>query len=246
MEEITGPVIAIALVLSAVFMPCAFLGGITGQFFRQFAVTIAVSTVISAFNSLTLSPALCAPAPRHGGSKGTLRRRCREVLPVSCYRGWADGRRRSFVAAMRSRSDCRCGAPAARRTCGPDRRSLLVHWRGCSCRRIGRLASSAGCSSSRSWCSAFFRAFNRVFDARDRASTRRVVGWSLRVSAHRARSSTAACSALTYVAIRRSRRRASFPPQDKGYLLLNVQLPDSALGASGRQQVMRPHRGDRR
>ena len=60
MDEVTGPVIAVALVLCAVFVPCAFLSGITGQFFRQFAVTIAVSTVISAVNSLTLSPALAA------------------------------------------------------------------------------------------------------------------------------------------------------------------------------------------
>ena len=60
MDEVTGPVIAVALVLFAVFIPAAFLGGISGQFFRQFAVTIAVSTVISAFNSLTLSPALAA------------------------------------------------------------------------------------------------------------------------------------------------------------------------------------------
>jgi multidrug efflux pump subunit AcrB len=60
MEEVTGPVVAVALVLCAVFIPCAFISGITGQFFRQFALTIAVSTVISAFNSLTLSPALAA------------------------------------------------------------------------------------------------------------------------------------------------------------------------------------------
>jgi hydrophobe/amphiphile efflux-1 (HAE1) family protein len=60
MDEVTGPVIAVALVLCAVFVPCAFIGGITGQFFRQFAVTIAVSTAFSAFNSLTLSPALAA------------------------------------------------------------------------------------------------------------------------------------------------------------------------------------------
>jgi hydrophobe/amphiphile efflux-1 (HAE1) family protein len=60
MDEVTGPVIAIALVLSAVVVPCMFVGGITGQFFRQFAVTIAVSTLFSAFNSLTLSPALAA------------------------------------------------------------------------------------------------------------------------------------------------------------------------------------------
>jgi len=60
MSEVTGPVIAVACVLCAVFVPCAFISGITGQFFRQFAITIAVSTVISAFNSLTLSPALAA------------------------------------------------------------------------------------------------------------------------------------------------------------------------------------------
>ena len=52
--------IAVGLVLSAVFVPCAFISGMTGQFFRQFALTIAASTIISAFNSLTLSPALSA------------------------------------------------------------------------------------------------------------------------------------------------------------------------------------------
>jgi multidrug efflux pump len=60
MDEVTGPVVAIALVLCAVFVPTAFMAGISGQFFKQFALTIAASTVISAFNSLTLSPALCA------------------------------------------------------------------------------------------------------------------------------------------------------------------------------------------
>jgi multidrug efflux pump len=60
MNEVSGPVIAVALVLSAVFVPTAFISGITGQFYRQFALTIAVSTLISAFNSLTLSPALSA------------------------------------------------------------------------------------------------------------------------------------------------------------------------------------------
>jgi multidrug efflux pump len=60
MEEVTGPVIGVALVLCAVFVPCSFITGIVGQFFRQFALTIAVSTVLSAVNSLTLSPALAA------------------------------------------------------------------------------------------------------------------------------------------------------------------------------------------
>ncbi|MEI8393107.1 MAG: multidrug efflux RND transporter permease subunit [Rhodospirillaceae bacterium] len=69
MDEVGGALIAIALVLSAVFIPAAFIPGISGQFFRQFAVTIAAATVISCFVSLTLSPALCAillkPHPEH-------------------------------------------------------------------------------------------------------------------------------------------------------------------------------------
>ncbi len=60
MTEVTGPIIAIALVLCAVFIPTAFITGLSGQFYKQFALTITISTVISAFNSLTLSPALSA------------------------------------------------------------------------------------------------------------------------------------------------------------------------------------------
>ena len=68
MEEVSGPIIAIALVLSAVFIPVAFISGLTGQFYRQFALTIAFSTLISAFNSLTLSPALAAVLLRPRGA----------------------------------------------------------------------------------------------------------------------------------------------------------------------------------
>ncbi len=76
MKEVSGPIIAIALVLCAVFVPIAFVSGLTGQFYRQFALTIAISTVISAFNSLTLSPALAAAllkphdAPKDALSRG--------------------------------------------------------------------------------------------------------------------------------------------------------------------------------
>ncbi|MBP6898352.1 MAG: multidrug efflux RND transporter permease subunit [Pseudacidovorax sp.] len=76
MREVSGPIIAIALVLVAVFVPLAFISGLTGQFYRQFAVTIAISTVISAINSLTLSPALAAlllkghDAPRDALTRG--------------------------------------------------------------------------------------------------------------------------------------------------------------------------------
>ena len=60
MKEVTGPIIATALVLCAVFVPTAFITGLSGQFYKQFALTIAISTIISAFNSLSLSPALSA------------------------------------------------------------------------------------------------------------------------------------------------------------------------------------------
>jgi multidrug efflux pump len=70
MREVSGPIIAIALVLCAVFVPMAFLSGVIGQFYKQFAVTIAISTVISAINSLTLSPALAALLLKsHGDAK---------------------------------------------------------------------------------------------------------------------------------------------------------------------------------
>jgi multidrug efflux pump len=72
MKEVTGPIIATALVLCAVFIPTAFISGISGQFYKQFAVTIAISTVISAFNSLTLSPALSALLLRDHAAKKDL------------------------------------------------------------------------------------------------------------------------------------------------------------------------------
>jgi multidrug efflux pump len=75
MDEVVGPIIATALVLVAVFVPTAFITGVSGAFYKQFALTIAVSTVISAFNSLTLSPALCALLlDRAHGNKDTLTR----------------------------------------------------------------------------------------------------------------------------------------------------------------------------
>src|SRR6202040_2909944 len=72
--DVGGPVVAIALVLSAVFVPVAFLGGLTGQLYRQFALTLAVSVVLSAICALTFTPAMCAlllrpvegAHPRHG------------------------------------------------------------------------------------------------------------------------------------------------------------------------------------
>src|SRR5579863_5525883 len=75
MEEVSGPVVAIALILAAVFVPTAFIPGITGRLYQQFAVTIAISVLISAFNALSLSPALCSLLlkPRHGSEGWTHR-----------------------------------------------------------------------------------------------------------------------------------------------------------------------------
>ena len=154
MDEVTGPVIAVGLVLFAVFIPAAFLGGISGQFFRQFAVTIAVSTVISAFNSLTLSPALAAILLRPRGA-----------------------RRDPMTWLL----------------------DILLGW--------------------------FFRLFNVAFRA-GTALYVRMVGSLLRISLV-AMLVYGGLLGLTYWQFNNT-PTGFIPQQDKGYLLLNVQLPDSA------------------
>jgi HAE1 family hydrophobic/amphiphilic exporter-1 len=74
MKEVSAPVIGIALILSAVFVPVAFLGGLTGQMYKQFALSIAISVLLSAFAALSLAPALCAMLlkPHHGPARGPL------------------------------------------------------------------------------------------------------------------------------------------------------------------------------
>jgi multidrug efflux pump len=97
MREVTGPIIATALVLCAVFVPTAFISGLTGEFYKQFALTIAISTVISAFNSLTLSPALSALLLKaHGAPPDRLTRIINGAL------GWLFGPfNRLFTSASR-------------------------------------------------------------------------------------------------------------------------------------------------
>jgi multidrug efflux pump len=101
MREVSGPIVAIALVLVAVFVPLAFTSGLTGQFYRQFALTIAISTVISAINSLTLSPALAALLLKsHGAPKDLLTRVMDRLF------GWFF---RGFNRAFRTSSDAYSG-----------------------------------------------------------------------------------------------------------------------------------------
>ncbi|NDB77433.1 MAG: efflux RND transporter permease subunit, partial [Verrucomicrobia bacterium] len=115
MDEVTGPIIAIALVLCAVFIPTAFISGLTGQFYKQFAITIAISTVISAFNSLTLSPALCAVLLRGHDTKKDIPTRVMDALlgwffrPFNRFFNWSSNTyaasvggivRKSFIALI--------------------------------------------------------------------------------------------------------------------------------------------------
>jgi multidrug efflux pump len=88
MEEVSGPIIAIAFVLCAVFVPTAFVSGLTGQFYRQFALTIAISTVISAFNSLTLSAALASRLLRPNGAPRDRLQRAADALFSRFFRGF--------------------------------------------------------------------------------------------------------------------------------------------------------------
>ncbi len=103
MDEVGGALISIALVLSAVFIPTAFLGGISGQFFRQFALTIAVATLISAFNSLTLSPALSGVLLRSKDAAPTRFGRLWNTALGPIFRGfnWCfDGLRDRYVRSV--------------------------------------------------------------------------------------------------------------------------------------------------
>ena len=115
MQEVSGPIIAIALVLCAVFVPLAFVPGLSGQFYKQFAVTIAISTVISAFNLMTLSPALCAILLRpHDAPKDGLTR-IMDALFGWFFRGFNRFFRRSSNAYGRGVTGILVSFPPARR-----------------------------------------------------------------------------------------------------------------------------------
>ena len=110
MKEVTGPIVATALVLCAVFVPTAFISGLTGQFYKQFALTIAISTMISAFNSLTLSPALCAVLLKdHHAPKDWLSRLMENLFgwffyPFNRVFAWAGNQYSTGVASVLRKS----------------------------------------------------------------------------------------------------------------------------------------------
>jgi multidrug efflux pump subunit AcrB len=215
MEQVSGPVVAIGLVLSAVFVPCAFITGITGQFFRQFALTIAVSTVISAFNSLTLSPALSALLLKRR-RKGQF-----EPLPWFAFAPFGAWLGHKVGYHFADAIQARLHLDAA-----PALQQFLVAWGPTLVG--GVVAAVLGLVLGRllnSVLGVSFRVFNRGFDLSTGAYTR-IVSGALRVSV---------VVALLYVGLLgltwwgfTHTPTGFIPQQDKGYLLVNVQLPDAA------------------
>jgi multidrug efflux pump subunit AcrB len=225
MEEITGPVLAITLVLSSVFIPCCFLGGVTGQFFRQFAVTIAVSTIISAINAITMTPsrAVLIFKTEEGAKHGHKR----EALPwwifgvvggiLTLLYGPALAAGRVKLPAVLTDPDGPLPGWLASTLSGAIwfTPGLLV---GCVFGWFIIRPVNAGLG----W---FFRGFNSLFD-RMTAGYGRGVGWLLRLSVV-VLVVYGGLLVLTYITFQRT-PTGFVPQQDKGYLLLNVQLPDSA------------------
>jgi multidrug efflux pump subunit AcrB len=232
MNEITGPILAITLVLSSVFLPSAFLVGITGQFFRQFALTISVAMIISAINAMTMTPARAASifagrTPGQHGDQG------KEALPWWFF-GLLGGLATVWLLTpvLGARLGLSIGEPGASATGeSPDglKATLLTYGAYLLLFLPGAVAGGVlGWFIIRpvNWAlGRFFHGFNRVFDRATQAYGT-TVGWSLRLSA---------IVLLIYVGLIGLTgfgfTRVPFgfiPPQDKGRLIVNVQLPDSA------------------
>ena len=213
MQEVSGPVIAVGLVLSAVFVPCAFISGITGQFFRQFAMTIAVSTIISTFNSLTLSPALTALMLRPRGKEAP------PPLPWLAFPliggavGWV------FAADFEPALNwCLMRLPTAVvEPLAPHKDVLLAVLAATVLAVFGRLLNRM--------LGIGFLWFNRTFSAVTNLYTRSV-GGLLRVGVL-VLAVYGGLLGLTWWRFIET-PKGFIPSQDMGYLMVNIQLPDSA------------------
>jgi multidrug efflux pump subunit AcrB len=216
MEQVSGPVIAIALALSAVFVPCAFISGIIGQFFRQFALTIAVSTVISAFNSLTLSPALSAILLKKR-TKGSFER-----LPWFTFvpmGGWLGHKIGLHYATPRAMTSLNLNI-------SPEMLDYLRIFGPILIGAFVALLAALVLGRPLNWILAQgFRLFNKAFDWSTSAYTRavsRLLYVSLFVLLI-----YAGLLGMTYWSFTHT-PTGFIPQQDKGYLLVNIQLPDAA------------------
>ena len=220
MDQVSGPVIAVGLVLSAVFVPCAFISGITGHFFRQFALTIAVSTIISAFNSLTLSPALTALflRPLKDSADGKEKPPPLPRLAFALAGGWLGW---EFLGPLLTAwlndglfADLSSGLLAILEP------TLLV-----VAILAGVVVGWLVSAPLNRLLSVFFGGFNRGF-RRATSGYVRLVGGILRVSVVML-VIYGGLLALTYFRFLNT-PKGFIPAQDMGYLMVNVQLPDSA------------------
>jgi multidrug efflux pump len=206
MDQVSGPVIAVGLVLAAVFVPCVFISGIIGEFYRQFAVTIAISTLLSAFNSLTLSPALCALLlkPHVAGEKAEPLPRIAFPLAGAALAYWLLAPRLRPLMGNANIPDWLIPVAAALVGGGIGwmLRVALNHVLG-----------------------ALFTAFNTGFDVATRGYLV-AVGGALRLSLI-VLAIYGGLLYLTYHAITTT-PSGFIPSQDKGYLLVNVVLPDAS------------------
>jgi multidrug efflux pump len=233
MNEITGPILAITLVLSSVFLPSAFLGGITGQFFRQFALTISASMIISAVNAMTMTPARAASifAGRKPGLHGD---QGKEALPWWFF-GLLGGLATVWLLApnlgvwLGLPSEGEPGASATGEGASGLKATMLAWAIDLALFLPGAVAGGAlGWVVIRpvNWTlGKFFRGFNLVFD-RATDVYGKVVGWGLRLSVI-VLLLYAGLIGLTGFGFTRI-PPGFIPSQDKGRLILNVQLPDSA------------------
>jgi len=226
MGEITGPILAITLVLSAVFVPSAFIPGVTGQFYRQFALTISASMVISAINAMTLTPSRAA-AIFHA-EPGTSHEHRREALPW-----WIFGLIGGLVTVrlLRYWVGAWAGLPSGH----GEEAVVATHaawvpyavWVGCFLPGavLGGLVGKLIIQPVNLVLGRLFRGFNRVFD-RLTESYGRSIGRMARMSALVL---LIYGGLLVFTAWQMVKAPKGFIPiQDQGYLLVNVQLPDAA------------------
>jgi multidrug efflux pump len=222
MTEVTGPVVAIALVLCAVFVPTAFMAGISGQFYKQFALTIAASTVISAFNSLTLSPALCVILlkPHGHGEHGHTQQ---EALPR-----WGIvllvGLVALFVLTPRLAPVFGVALPGHGQSDHDVNMVSVWGLRG-GLFVVGAIAGWFLTGIINGLLGGLFRAFNRAFDIATTAYGG-IVTLFLRLSAI-VLLVYGGLIGLTVLGFR-TVPVGFIPEQDKGYLVVNAQLPDAA------------------
>jgi multidrug efflux pump subunit AcrB len=229
MEQVSGPVIAIGLVLSAVFVPCAFISGITGQFYRQFALTIAISTLISAFNSLTLSPALTALLlrPRDKEHAPPLPR-IAFLLTGSFLCAWYLSPWLTYWLGQGLDQWPANYADGLRPSLFQIAVGLWIVVGG-----VGGWIVGGPLNRILGWS---FRQFNNGFNVATNVYTR-MVGMLLRVSIV-VLLVYGGLLGLTYLGFIHT-PKGFIPTQDKGYLLVNVQLPDSASSQRTQQVVRR-------